>query len=239
MFLWCSSARGEGRMGWHRYAYLASILALFIRYGQGYQLSLKRPRSLQLKMQSSSTCEVSQEERTVSAFMRRTSIVAATIVGAAVLVEVLAGSPYAHHSVPRAVPVVHADSTGKMSTKLTARKRYLPRIAEGVRQFNALATGDEVAATTFLKGEKPGYEGFVRAMSLFGASLRVGETPDKVSREAEDIVTAFNKEIVKVASSKSALKKVDLQESASLLKKYIEFAEQHVASPIDHYEVKF
>ena len=36
------------------------------------------------------------------------------------------------------VHVAHADSTGKMSTKLTARKRYLPRIVTGVESFNAV-----------------------------------------------------------------------------------------------------
>lgn len=174
-----------------------------------------------------------------SVWLRKIGVCVAAALGAGVLVDIITlKENYAHHSVPGIVPVAHADSTGKMSTKLTARKRYLPRIADGVNKFNALAS-DESVASAFLRGDKPGYEGFVRAMNLFGASLRVGETPDKISREAEEIVADFNKEIIKVAKLKTPVKKEDLATAASKLKQYIDFAEQHVASPIDHYQVNF
>lgn len=216
-----------------------NILSLF-----GYQFfskNLKLQRKIgprRLTYVQAKVAHGIDDERNISALGQRTWLFLASVIGAGVLVDLIAGTPYAYNSVPRGVPVVHADSTGKLSTKLTARKRYLPRIAEGVKQFNALLRGDDTAVATFLLGEKPGYEGFVRAMNLFGASLRVGETPDKVSREAEKIVAAFNKEMIKAASSKNAPNKDDLREAASLLKSYINFAEQHVASPIDHYEVE-
>lgn len=191
-------------------------------------------------MGGSSGAEDHQDSKEVPVWLRKTGVFLAAALGSGVLVDIVSlKENYAHHSVPRMVPVAHADSTGKMSTKLTARKRYLPRIADGVNKFNALAS-DESVASTFLRGDKPGYEGFVRAMNLFGASLRVGETPDKISREAEDIVAAFNKEIVKIAkSNKPIINKDDLTPAATKLKQYLEFAEQHAASPIDHYQVNF
>ena len=136
--------------------------------------------------------------------------------------------------VPRSA---HADSTGKMSTKLTARKRYIPRIADGVKKFNALLK-DQAVADEFFKGagdKKPGVDNLIRAMNLFGASLRVGETPDKISREAEQITAAFRSEIAKAQSNPT---KETLAPAAAKLREYIAFAEQHSVSPIDHYEVE-
>ena len=51
------------------------------------------------------------------------------------------------------IEAAHADSTGKMSTKLTARKRYLPRIKEGVSKFNALSS-DKAISEEFFKGSR-------------------------------------------------------------------------------------
>jgi len=84
--------------------------------------------------------------------------------------------------------IVYADSTGKMSTKLTARKRYLPRIISGVREYNNVMD-KKSDIEVFKKDELPS---FIRAMSLYGASLRKGEVPDAVSREAEKITNEFN-----------------------------------------------
>ena len=130
----------------------------------------------------------------------------------------------------------HADSTGKMSTKLTARKRYLPRIKEGVSKFNALST-DKAVADEFFNGsgdKKPGVDNFTRAMSLYGASLRVGETPDKISREAEQLTADFTKQVMKAKANPT---KEALAPAAAKLKEYIAFAETHSVTPIDHYQV--
>ena len=90
--------------------------------------------------------------------------------------------------------VAHADSTGKMSTKLTAKKRYLPRIVSGVAEFKAL--GKDLSPTTvasFLSdgGDKSSSDKLVRAMNLFGLSLRKGETPDEISRTAGTRTTPY------------------------------------------------
>ena len=84
--------------------------------------------------------------------------------------------------------IVNADSTGKMSTKLTARKRYLPRIISGVKGYNDVLFKNK-DIDLFKKDELPS---LIRAMSLYGASLRKGEVPDAISREAEKITTEFN-----------------------------------------------
>ncbi len=189
--------------------------------------------------------EVTQHIQAVPTWTKSVGLVTAGIITAGVLLDGHAPEVYAHHYAPhqqRLVPVAHADSTGKMSTKLTARKRYLPRIKDGVEKFNLITT-DKAVADAFLKGStdggntKPGSEKFIRAMSLFGASLRVGETPDKVSREADVIVAAFSKELQKVAAQ-SKISKESVAPARELLREYIAFAEKHVASPIDHYEVQ-
>ena len=62
-----------------------------------------------------------------------------------------------------------ADSTGKLSTKLTAKRRYLPRIILGIEKFNALSLSDKIKVDAFINEDLPG---FGRAMNLYGASLR-------------------------------------------------------------------
>jgi hypothetical protein len=189
--------------------------------------------------------EVTQHIQAMPTWTKSMGLVTAGIIAAGVLLDGHAPEEYANHYTPhkqRLIPVAHADSTGKMSTKLTARKRYLPRIKDGVEKFNLITT-DKAVADAFLKGSadgsktKPGSENFIRAMSLFGASLRVGETPDKVSREADTIVASFSKELQKVAAQ-SKITKESVAPARELLREYIAFAEKHVASPIDHYEVQ-
>ena len=68
--------------------------------------------------------------------------------------------------------IVHADSTGKMSTKLTARKRYLPRIKTGITLYQELMKNpSKESINSFIIDEVPGLK---RAMNLYGASLRKG-----------------------------------------------------------------
>jgi hypothetical protein len=89
-----------------------------------------------------------------------------------------------------------ADSTGKMSTKLTARKRYLPRIEIGVEQFNKISSPEEFRV--FAQDDFPGFK---RALSLFGASLRKNEVPDEISRTAEEKTEVIAKIVEKTSSS--------------------------------------
>lgn len=118
-----------------------------------------------------------------------------------------------------------ADSTGKFSTKLTARKRYLPRILSGLEEFDKVkANPSGSAADLFLIGDKenkPKVEGFVRACSLYGASLRKGEIPDTVSREAEDKVKVIESDMSKLAKTRS---KADLEKATSSLQTFLDFA---------------
>ena len=124
------------------------------------------------------------------------------------------------------VPIVaHADSTGKMSTKLTAKKRYLPRIVSGVAEFKALGKDlSPSTVATFLSdgGDKSSSDKLVRAMNLFGLSLRKGETPDEISRTAEKLTTAFETEVNKLGKSKDLSAQYKLATAA--LDKYLEFA---------------
>mmetsp|Transcript_28171 Transcript_28171/g.47382 ORF Transcript_28171/g.47382 Transcript_28171/m.47382 type:complete len:214 (-) Transcript_28171:180-821(-) len=113
-----------------------------------------------------------------------------------------------------------ADSTGKMSTKLTARKRYLPRIITGVQLFDDLAkTPSKSTIDTFIADELPGLN---RAMNLYGASLRKGEVPDEISRQAELLTEKFVKEVTKLANCKDIPSQVSTAKSA--LGDYISFA---------------
>ena len=81
--------------------------------------------------------------------------------------------------------VAHSDSTGKFSTKLTARKRYLPRIESGVRSFLQNDYLDKAEAGNL-----------IRAMGLYGASLRKGEYPDNISKKAQALTDAFERALL-------------------------------------------
>jgi hypothetical protein len=94
--------------------------------------------------------------------------------------------------------IANADSTGKMSTKLTARKRYLPRIEAG-RQALRNVHSDSDALRQFVTSED--FSALTRAMSLYGASLRKGEVPDSVSRQAEQLTTVFERDCTKFSKS--------------------------------------
>mmetsp|Transcript_11594 Transcript_11594/g.15958 ORF Transcript_11594/g.15958 Transcript_11594/m.15958 type:complete len:195 (-) Transcript_11594:1408-1992(-) len=113
-----------------------------------------------------------------------------------------------------------ADSTGKMSTKLTARKRYLPRIVEGYKLFQALLSNPSVdKIDSFSKDELPGLK---RAMNLYGASLRKGEVPDEISREAEQLTASFESSFLRWTKAKDL--QTDLQTVDAAFKAYLSFA---------------
>ena len=98
-----------------------------------------------------------------------------------------------------------ADSTGKFSSKLTARKRYYPRIVEGVKEFNAVVDNKE-SIGTFI--EKENIDKFKRALNLYGASLRKGEVPDEISRTAEKLTATFISEVDKLDKSSNTVEQL-------------------------------
>lgn len=118
------------------------------------------------------------------------------------------------------VEAAHADSTGKMSTKLTARKRYLPRITEAVTEFNEMAKSPQApSSSTFLAKESA--DGLGRAMNLYGASLRKGEVPDAISREAERLTAVFKASLETAAKSRAP---GDIERARAEFDAYLKFA---------------
>lgn len=121
---------------------------------------------------------------------------------------------------PLSVEAAHADSTGKMSTKLTARKRYLPRITEAVTEFNEMAKSPQApSSSTFLAKESA--DGLGRAMNLYGASLRKGEVPDAISREAERLTAVFKASLETAAKSRAP---ADIERARADFDVYLKFA---------------
>jgi hypothetical protein len=78
-----------------------------------------------------------------------------------------------------------------MSTKLTARKRYLPRIVNAANKLTQLKlnTQSTAEAVTYFTSEE--YTDLLRAMNLYGFSLRKGEAPDEISRKEEQLTQSF------------------------------------------------
>ena len=129
-----------------------------------------------------------------------------------------------HHFIPEA----HADSTGKFSTKLTARKRYYPRIVEGVKQFNSIATLKDNGINPF--SEEENIAKFKRALSLYGASLRKGEVPDEISRQAEEKTASFIGELEKLSKSGSKMSDDKIKVLRVALDDYLSFAKLEPSS---------
>jgi len=97
--------------------------------------------------------------------------------------------------------VVNADSTGKYSTKQTAKKRYLPRVRKGVALFAALDKTLDKPETI------QAYNHYVQdnlatAMALYGSSTRIGELPDPKSRTVDKEAEDFVKEIKVLAKGR-------------------------------------
>ena len=116
--------------------------------------------------------------------------------------------------------IANADSTGKFSSKMTAKKRYLPRVIEGVNIFKSVINSEQ-ELNNFIDSE---LKGLARAMDLYGASLRKGEVPDEISREATRLTNEFNDSVIKLKTAKSGDKEKAKSEALSTLKNYLEFA---------------
>lgn len=111
----------------------------------------------------------------------------------------------------------HADRTGKYSTKLTAKRRYLPRIARGVRLINANNTDAYINVS----------EDFVTALQLFGTTYfaegnRIGPLEKELSEIAE-FVEKQNKLLTSDSVDGVASSKV-LDSIHMLVEKYIDVA---------------
>ena len=93
---------------------------------------------------------------------------------------------------------VKADSTGKYSTKQTAKKRYLPRVRKGVALFAALGKTLDKPETiqAFYQYVE---DNMATAMALYGSSTRIGELPDPKSRTVDKEAEDFVKEIKALA----------------------------------------
>eukprot|EP00802_Teleaulax_amphioxeia_P029551 Tamp_31697.p1 GENE.Tamp_31697~~Tamp_31697.p1 ORF type:complete len:189 (+),score=41.67 Tamp_31697:31-597(+) len=87
-----------------------------------------------------------------------------------------------------AVPsLAGADSTGKFSSKRTAKNRYVPRIKKGIAAFEQLESGGDGAAF------QATLDDMTSAMKLYGQANRRGELPDKISNRLEADADAFAK----------------------------------------------
>jgi len=94
--------------------------------------------------------------------------------------------------------VVNADSTGKYSTKQTAKKRYLPRVRKGVALFTALGKTLDKPETIQAYNQYV-QDNLATAMALYGSSTRIGELPDPKSRTVDKETEDFVKEIKALA----------------------------------------
>lgn len=108
----------------------------------------------------------------------------------------------------------------QFSTKLTARKRYLPKIVAGLQTINAIGDGASIQEVdSFVAEDLPKLE---RAMSLYGYSLRKGENPDDTSRTADLLTKAFVAEAKKLSTATDL--KSQLQAMRSAYENYLQFA---------------
>ena len=115
-----------------------------------------------------------------------------------------------------------ADSTGKFSSKMTAKKRYLPRIQTGVAKFNEFINSDSGIDEFMTSGEgKSGLEKLKGGMDLYGQSLRRGEIPDEISRKATALTNAFVDSMEKLKKNKTEENRKNARKA---LDTYLDFA---------------
>eukprot|EP00640_Fibrocapsa_japonica_P004298 CAMPEP_0113944306 /NCGR_PEP_ID=MMETSP1339-20121228/33092_1 /TAXON_ID=94617 /ORGANISM="Fibrocapsa japonica" /LENGTH=227 /DNA_ID=CAMNT_0000949471 /DNA_START=121 /DNA_END=804 /DNA_ORIENTATION=+ /assembly_acc=CAM_ASM_000762 len=119
-----------------------------------------------------------------------------------------------------------ADSTGKYSTKATARKRYLPRIRAALDLFLALPEAIEAGRWSQVEeflGEPR--SDLKTAMTLFASSQKAGELPDaksqKNAKRADDVYASLG-DLAKAAKTKNTNKALAAYENTkSVLEEYI------------------
>ncbi|CAM9457527.1 unnamed protein product [Chrysoparadoxa australica] len=125
-----------------------------------------------------------------------------------------------------------ADSTGKLSTKLTAKRRYVPRINAAVTEFQSI----EGVIAKDPKEWKPAKD-FVAvtvpdvasALNLLGSSFKNGEYPDATSKARQAEAAAFIAkmgDLNKALSAKNAPQALKAYgEGKGLLNKYLDGCE--------------
>lgn len=119
-------------------------------------------------------------------------------------------------------PAIHADSTGKFSSKMTAKKRYLPRIQTGVAKFNEMIGSDSGIDAFMTSGEgKSELEKLKGGMDLYGQSLRRGEIPDEISRKATTLTNAFVDSMEKLKKNKNDENRKEARKALDI---YLDFA---------------
>lgn len=95
-----------------------------------------------------------------------------------------------------------ADRTGKYSTKLTAKRRYLPRIARGLKELAKASPENTEGWVDSLKPFINLQDDFITALSLFGTTYfaegnRIGPTERKIA----EIVNNVKKDIGKLIAA--------------------------------------
>ena len=96
----------------------------------------------------------------------------------------------------------------------------MPRIINGVYEFRQLSK-DPTLASNFVEVTLPNLE---RAMNLYGASLRKGETPDEISRNAEKLTEKFENIAKGLSKTTAANFPNEISKSKDALNTYLKFA---------------
>jgi hypothetical protein len=103
---------------------------------------------------------------------------------------------------------------------MTAKKRYLPRVTAGVTEFKEVLS-DSVKLSAFVEND---LKSLLRAMDLYGQSLRRGEVPDDTSRMATTLTEQFKTAVLKLTNANDANKVKLRDEALQALDIYLKFA---------------
>lgn len=112
-------------------------------------------------------------------------------------------------------PPAKADRTGKYSTKLTAKRRYLPRIARGLRYLKA----KDAEAYTRVS------EDFVTALRLFGTSYYAeGNRIGPLERKLTELAERIDEQTQTFVTGGSSSSTVALHSLLALVEEYVDVA---------------
>ena len=96
----------------------------------------------------------------------------------------------------------------------------MPRVIEGYKKFESIVADSSLSKIqAFAADDLPALK---RAMNLYGASLRKGEVPDEISRQAEQLTSSFEESFLKLLTSKNI--GTDIISTENAFKAYISFA---------------
>lgn len=142
-------------------------------------------------------------------------------------------------------PIVRADRTGKYSTKLTAKRRYIPRIVSGFESLRNLGTGitesgwtasDEWIAQARLFLDGPAAD-MKSAMPLFASSYfsdgnKIGPVERKLKEIETEFFAAFNDIREAINSNNSSNTVSAYQRAVERGNEYIETAKLSTDIPL-------